>query len=85
MKKRLLGMILTAVLAMTMLVGCGANGSTSTDAESQETEEKKEETDMAEPAEEETDGKIGVAMPTKDLQRWNQDGSNMEAELIKAG
>ena len=24
---------------------------------------------------------IGVAMPTKDLQRWNQDGSNMKAEL----
>jgi putative multiple sugar transport system substrate-binding protein len=29
--------------------------------------------------------KIGVAMPTKDLQRWNQDGSNMKAELEKAG
>lgn len=30
-------------------------------------------------------GKVGVAMPTKDLQRWNQDGSNMEAELKAAG
>ncbi|MCQ2534771.1 MAG: sugar-binding protein, partial [Clostridia bacterium] len=29
--------------------------------------------------------RIGVAMPTKDLQRWNQDGSNMEAELKAAG
>ena len=29
--------------------------------------------------------KIGVAMPTKDLQRWNQDGSNMEAQLKEAG
>ncbi len=29
--------------------------------------------------------KIGVAMPTKDLQRWNQDGSNMKAELEAAG
>lgn len=28
---------------------------------------------------------IGVAMPTKDLQRWNQDGSNMEEQLKKAG
>lgn len=28
---------------------------------------------------------VGVAMPTKDLQRWNQDGSNMEAQLKKAG
>ena len=30
-------------------------------------------------------GLIGVAMPTKDLQRWNQDGSNMEAQLKAAG
>ncbi len=30
-------------------------------------------------------GKVGVAMPTKDLQRWNQDGSNMKTELEKAG
>ncbi|MDU7031789.1 MULTISPECIES: multiple monosaccharide ABC transporter substrate-binding protein [Robinsoniella] len=28
---------------------------------------------------------VGVAMPTKDLQRWNQDGTNMEAQLKKAG
>jgi putative multiple sugar transport system substrate-binding protein len=34
------------------------------------------------------DGKktpIGVSMPTKDLQRWNQDGANMKAQLEKAG
>jgi len=29
--------------------------------------------------------KVGVAMPTKSLQRWNQDGANMKAELEKAG
>jgi putative multiple sugar transport system substrate-binding protein len=29
--------------------------------------------------------KVGVAMPTKDLQRWNQDGANMQAELEAAG
>ncbi|MEG0355935.1 MAG: sugar ABC transporter substrate-binding protein [Lachnospiraceae bacterium] len=29
--------------------------------------------------------KIGVAMPTKDLQRWTQDGENMKKELEKAG
>ncbi len=28
---------------------------------------------------------IGVSMPTKDLQRWNQDGSNMKTQLEKAG
>lgn len=29
--------------------------------------------------------KVGVAMPTKDLQRWNQDGANMKSELEAAG
>ncbi len=29
--------------------------------------------------------KIGISMPTKSLQRWNQDGSNMEAAFKKAG
>lgn len=29
--------------------------------------------------------KVGVAMPTKDLQRWVQDGENMQKELQAAG
>ena len=29
--------------------------------------------------------KVGVSMPTKDLQRWNQDGSNMKTLLEEAG
>ncbi|MDR1149624.1 MAG: sugar-binding protein [Spirochaetaceae bacterium] len=29
--------------------------------------------------------KIGVSMPTQSLQRWNQDGSNMKAQLEAAG
>lgn len=29
--------------------------------------------------------KIGVAMPTKSLQRWNQDGENMKRQLEAAG
>ena len=29
--------------------------------------------------------KVGVSMPTKDLQRWNQDGDYMKAGLEKAG
>ena len=37
-------------------------------------------------AEEESGGKlVGVAMPTKDLQRWNQDGDNMKKSLEDAG
>lgn len=29
--------------------------------------------------------KVGVSMPTKDLQRWNQDGANIKSSLEKAG
>jgi len=29
--------------------------------------------------------KVGVSMPTKDLQRWNQDGDNMKKSLEAAG
>ncbi len=29
--------------------------------------------------------KVGVSMPTKDLQRWNQDGANMQKLLEEAG
>lgn len=29
--------------------------------------------------------KIGVAMPTQSLQRWNQDGANMKAQLEAEG
>ena len=31
------------------------------------------------------EGKVGVAMPTESLQRWNQDGANMKAQLEEAG
>ncbi|MGN8631852.1 multiple monosaccharide ABC transporter substrate-binding protein [Blautia sp. HCP3S3_G3] len=34
---------------------------------------------------EESKGLIGVAMPTQDLQRWNQDGENMKKELEEKG
>ena len=33
----------------------------------------------------ESKGLIGVAMPTQDLQRWNQDGENMKKELEAKG
>lgn len=36
-------------------------------------------------AQKSADNLIGVSMPTKSLQRWNQDGANMKAELEKKG
>ena len=55
--------------------------STETATEAESTEEATEAADTTSAG----GGKVGVAMPTKDLQRWNQDGANMEAQLKDAG
>ena len=92
MKKKLLSGILSAVMAASLLAGCGNAASTTTSEPAAETKtetaaETKTETatatETAAPAA--GAGKVGVAMPTKDLQRWNQDGANMEEQLKAAG
>lgn len=89
MKKKFLSALLCGMMAATMLVGCGGNKAPAADtapkteeAAPAKTEEAAPAADAAKPA---AGGKIGVAMPTKDLQRWNQDGSNMQEQLEKAG
>lgn len=88
MKKRILSMILATALVATALVGCGAKEEAAAPAEpaveeeAPAAEEAPAEEEAAAPAE---GGKIGVAMPTKDLQRWIQDGDNMKAQLEAAG
>ncbi len=88
MKKRLLSMILATAMVATMLVGCGAKEEAAAPAkEEAAVEEAAPAAEEAAPAAEETaaGGKVGVAMPTKDLQRWNQDGANMKEQLEAAG
>ncbi len=74
MKKRLKKLVSVGLIAaMTLsLVACTSGSDSSSDSK----EEKKSEAGS---------GKIGVAMPTKDLQRWNQDGENMKKQLEDAG
>ena len=94
MKKKLLSMILATTMVAATLVGCGS-GSAETAAPAEEAATEEAATEEAAPAEEaateeaapaESNGtKVGVSMPTKDLQRWNQDGANMQAELEAAG
>ena len=80
-------MILATAMVATMLVGCGSSSAPAAEAEAPAAEAEVEaEAPAAEaeaPAAE--GGLVGVAMPTKDLQRWNQDGANMKAELEAAG
>lgn len=91
MSKKLLSVLLSTAMVAALLVGCG-NSAAETEAPAAETEEAApaEEAPAEEaeaPAEEapSTGTKVGVSMPTKDLQRWNQDGANMQAELEAAG
>ncbi|MCR5197045.1 MAG: sugar-binding protein [Pseudobutyrivibrio sp.] len=85
MKRKLLSVLMTGALAASMFVGCGTSTETTdtsaatTDTAATETTEDAGTTTAA------TGTKVGVAMPTKDLQRWNQDGANMQAELEAAG
>ena len=97
MKKKLLGAVLSVAMVATLLSGCGGSSAApaaeaapaapaAEEAPAEEAAPAEEEAPAEEAAPAEAAGsKVGVAMPTKDLQRWNQDGSNMEAELKAAG
>ena len=94
MKKKVLSALISVAMVATLLIGCGAKAEEAPAAEAPAateeaaTDEATEEAPAAEeeaPAAEATGTKVGVSMPTKDLQRWNQDGANMEAELKAAG
>ena len=85
MKRKLLSTLLSVAMVATLLVGCGTTATETTDTKEEVTEEATEEATEVADDTAEAGGKIGVAMPTKDLQRWNQDGTNMKAELEAAG
>ncbi len=95
MKRKLLSALLCTAMAASLLVGCGSTATTT--PASTAAPAASEAASEAAPASSEAastaaatttaaaGGKIGVAMPTKDLQRWNQDGSNMKEQLEAAG
>ena len=100
MKRKVLGMVLATSMVAATLVGCGGGSeqaaAPAADAPAAEAEAPAAEAETEAPAAEAeaeaeapaataSGNKVGVAMPTKDLQRWNQDGSNMQAELEAAG
>ncbi|HOO27031.1 MAG TPA: sugar ABC transporter substrate-binding protein [Lachnospiraceae bacterium] len=97
MKKKLLSVVLSAAMVAALLVGCGSTATeeaapaddtaaaTEEAAPADDTAAAEEEAPAAEEETAASGGLIGVEMPTKDLQRWNQDGANMEEQLTAAG
>jgi len=84
MRKKLLGVMLTFAMTATMLAGCSGSKTTDT-KDAKATEEVAQATEGTDAEQTSEGGLVGVAMPTKDLQRWNQDGENMKKELEDAG
>ncbi len=79
--KKVIALILVAVLSVGLLAACGTSTDTSSSAASSAAS-----TDSAKATDTATGGQlIGVAMPTQSLQRWNQDGANMKKELEAKG
>ncbi|MCL2866040.1 MAG: sugar-binding protein [Lachnospiraceae bacterium] len=80
---------LVAIMGVSV-IGCGGNGGNDAvdttevvdndDANVEETGETDDGADVAT-----GDQTVGVSMPTQDLQRWNQDGANVQEQLQEAG
>ncbi len=78
--KKLIAILLALVLVIG-LVACGGNNAPAADAPAADAPAA----DAPAAVAPEGSNLIGVAMPTKDLQRWVQDGDNMKAKLEEAG
>jgi len=83
MMRKMLSLLLVSAMLISVLAGCGSGGGTTAATDTEAETKSQEET---------TGGSVlgssklvGVSMPTKDLQRWNQDGDNMKAQLEAAG
>ena len=87
MKKKFLGVMLSVAMVASLLAGCGGSSGTESGGDTPATEEKTDEgtDENADTGSDDGNKLVGVAMPTKDLQRWNQDGTNMQKELEAAG
>jgi putative multiple sugar transport system substrate-binding protein len=67
------------------MAACGSGGSDTSTNDEPATTEDTTDTSSDQPADSGEKLKVGVSMPTKSLQRWNQDGDNLKSQLEAAG
>ena len=82
--------LITALSVMAMLgasVSCGVTSNESTGSNSSESSSKAESSaDTGSDQTSDSGGKtVGIAMPTKSLERWNRDGEYLKAKFEEAG
>lgn len=85
MRKKLLSALLSVAMVASLLVGCGSEPAQTDAPAADDTQTEAPAADDGDSAPTGGGELIGVSMPTKDLQRWNQDGENMKKELEAAG
>ncbi len=88
MSKKIGGLVLALVLLVAAFAACTAPAASSAPAESESAAAPSApaESESAEVSEDSGAGKVvGVTMPTKSLQRWNEDGANVKAALEAKG
>jgi len=84
MRKRL-AVLLTVTMGLVMFAGCQASQNAK---DPEETTDQNVEADSEETVQEDSSAKdvlVGVSMPTQSLQRWNQDGDNLQKNLTELG
>ena len=85
MKKRILALALAAVMALA-LVACGGNGNNTTGNDAGNTGNTGSNSTSDTGDSGSTGGqKVGIAMPTQSLERWNRDGSYLDEQFKSAG
>lgn len=95
MKKKIIAVLLCIAMLCTMLAACGKkedtetgsvnNTSDSSTSDSSTSDSSTSDSNTSDSSTDTGSKTIGVCMPTKTLQRWNQDGDNMKAKLEEAG
>jgi len=84
-KSKKLGLFLLGLGLMVMLVACGGNGdSGDLGGAEQLPANENDSTNEPEPAGDE-DGFVGISMPSMSLERWERDGTQIQADLQALG